>query len=187
MICEDYLQAMFLPVLLMVIPILPAKASCHGIFCLQPIDQATCTSPSTCATLYFYDADFKEIAALQGEGKRIKHRGQTGIRRIHSVRQVGLGCYKLFSGPRHNKAGQEVSSRSTHYQEVSGLGGTVKWVREEVSSNLDHSLARSVQYNLECKFPAGALVEWLVPVLGLVVVVGCGLGIYLWIRYDKHE
>ena len=72
--------------------VLGSEAVCHGVFCVDhKIDQETC---NVCATLYFYDTNNDIIAHIQGQGKKIKHLGKSGIRNIHRVRQVS--CHNYF-------------------------------------------------------------------------------------------
>ena len=120
-----------------------AEAACNGIFCVEELPRAhSCNSKEVCATLYFYDKSGGEIAKIQGTGQRIKHQGKSGIRHVHRVRQVsvwtscsatipapwpqvGLGCYKLFRGARHNSDSFVLGGQLG--QEPAGLRGTVKW------------------------------------------------------------
>ena len=119
------LQTSLLLLLVSGLSLLETQAQ-NGVFDVKPIDIETCSSPQVCATLYFYDEDYNEIAAIQGTRQRIKHRGKSGIRGVRWVRQVGHGCYELFKGSKHNKDSYEL--RGQKYERPEGLRNTVKSV-----------------------------------------------------------
>ena len=93
------------------------------------LPQTQAADPHEAATLYFYDADYKELAVIAATAKKIKYfigaDWFAGIREVGWVRQVGEGCYKIFSEFNQGGASYQLREHDS-FEGVYDMGNTVK-------------------------------------------------------------
>ena len=105
-----------------------ATADCKGVICTGEVDEAhSCTDTDICAKLTLYSKDSNEPVVtlmpteysqrdVQRIGRHLNATIRDLLKHISSVRQVGVGCYRIHSDTKFN--GEELDLKGTNKIEI---------------------------------------------------------------------